>query len=42
MHACTHAKACGQLHVAVAGTTMNDEIRQFISRRSTELEASEE
>ena len=26
-------EAGGQLHVAVAGTTMNDEIRQFISRR---------
>ena len=33
MHTCSHAKAGGQLHVAVAGTTMNDEIRQFISRR---------
>ncbi len=42
MHTCSHAKAGGQLHVAVAGTKMNDEIRQFISRRSTELEASEE
>ena len=36
MHTCSHAKAGGQLHVAVAGTKMNDEIRQFISRRSTE------